>query len=390
MPGLPPTPEGAPKAAPTSTDDLHTLAALGDEKAIKALEELSKAQPTPPAVDPVQQQHYNVATLTAAQAEELAKAQASGANPPAPPAVPNTATQEQVDGGQKTPGDPVLSKADEKQDDETDEEYKERMEKKCKVTKSLDPDEEALNKAMDIVEAVARGATSEPDPDRREILAKGYSDGTLTEIEQKEFLELVKSTTPQDDPDSDPEAEALNKGFKDALLSDPALQAGVQDDEGNDVGPWMERISAFVGGSLDTISEDLTKALGDNFSRLHAFNYNMVKANRAMARMVVGQSQLIKSLTGRLQVVEETPLPRATVPTARALAKSQTPGVEDPNAGIGLGRDELVKGFNTLTRETKDGLAPCGRNLTNDVAHYESHGQVHPEMLADIKKALGK
>jgi hypothetical protein len=387
---------------PTSNDDLVTLAALGDEDAQKKLQEqtaqLSKG--TDPAQQPEQQDpNWSV--------EQLAKA--AGANPPAPP-VKQTPEQAKADGGQQTPGNPVLSKAedgDEKREDESDDEYKERMEKKCK--KSLDsddvpsPEEDALLKAMDIAENIARGAQAAPDPDRREVLAKAYADGSLDDDGRVELFELMKSEMPagENSPDLDNEQETgdqLNKGFTDAALSDPAIEAGHTDEDGVDVSGYLARLSSFVGGALDTINSDLSKSL----DRVHQYNLASSKANRALGAIVLRQEKMIKSLSAqnqalgaRVEHVEQQPQQRRSVPTAQALQKSLTTPDGQPTSG--LTKDQTTKGFGMLMRKSMESgysgeayHAPCGRDITTDTAHYESHGQIHPDMLADIKTVLGK
>jgi hypothetical protein len=395
-------PSTNPTMGATSQDDLMTMAALGDEDAKKALAE--QAQKLNKGTDPAQVTDRQ--TDSNWSIEHLAKAQAAGANPPAPPAK-QTPEQAKADGGQQTPGNPVLSKADddEQGDDESDDDYKERMEKKCK--KSLDevsPEEEALFKAMDIAEGIARGAMAEPDPDRRELLAKSYADGTLDDEGRVELFELLKSEMPADediqDLDDEPEAseDSLNKGFTDAALSDPAIDAGYTDEDGVDVSGYLARLSSFVGGSLDTINENLSKSL----DRVHQYNLAASKANRALGAVVMRQEKMIKSLTAqnevlgaRVEHVEQQPQQRRTVPTARALEKSMT--TPDGQPTDGLTRDQKIRGMNMLMEKSMQpgyggeaGRSPSGRDITIDTAHYESCGQIHPDMLHDIKNVMGK
>jgi hypothetical protein len=364
-----PTPpkDDMPTMPATSADDANVLAALGDEA---AQAQVAQAQ----AQAQAQQPAYTV--------EQLAKAQ--GAAPPSPGTPPTPSDQAKADGGQQTP----MKKAEDEDEDETDEEKAERLKKEA--SKSMDsdpdPDEEALIKAMDVVEEIARGAAIDDSPDRRAELSKAYADGELDDEGRSELMALLRSEMPEPDDDY---PEEFEKGFTDAALEDPAIQAGITDEDGVDVSAYLERLSAFVGGALDQINNDLSKGMTDGFDRLNRFNMVMAKANRAMAGMVVKQQRLIKSLGARITVVEETPEPRRTVPSAQALNKSMGPpqdGGDQPLSGYS--RDQVVEGFKSLMQKSADGKSPCGRDICADTAHFESHGQVHPSMAQDIKAVL--
>jgi hypothetical protein len=228
------------------------------------------------------------------------------------------------------------------------------------------------------------------------MLSKAYADGSATDDQRTELFELLKSEMTDDDDDDDVgDDEGMNKGFVNAALEDPAIEAGHVDADGVDVSGYLARISAFVGGSLDTINGDMHKSM----DRLHSFNYAQAKANQGLARLVVNanrtiraQGELIKSLGGRVETIEETPQQRRTVPTAKALEKSlTTPGSPSEQlGGAELTRDEMTKGFGALMAKSMTAdyggeryKAPCGRDITTDTAHYESHTEVHPDMLGD-------
>ena len=313
-------------------------------------------------------------------AEALSKAEGTS-----PPIKAGPAGQDTADGSQMTPA-PVLNKSPKKDDDE-DEDEDETEEEEEKSMGAQIPEDELL-KSLDLAIKIARGGTSEPDPDRRAELAAKLSKGEIAADEADELHALIKSSLPPDETvDDDPDPMA--KSYTEAALEDPDVQAGHQTDDGLDVSGWIGRNAAFVAGALDQINADLSGQMSKSFSQLAQVNLAMAKANRALGQRVLEQGELIKSLTGRLQTVEETPLPRVGASTekrAAALSKS-LPGAD---AASGLSRDQIVNGLTHLNKSSNDGKAPCGHDITEATARFESLGMIHPAMLADVKKVIAQ
>ena len=223
--------------------------------------------------------------------------------------------QEKANGGDMTPG-PALNKGKKKKDDEDDDE-----EETAKSLAGADAEiaEDDLTKALDSAIEIARGATNEPDPDRRAELADKLSKGEISSEEAVELTALVKSHI--DTPEGEPSEEDLSKSsYTEAALSDPDVTAGHKEGE-IDISGWIARQTAFVGGSLDKINTEVKEGLVKGFGDLGRFNLAMAKANRVLGQRVLEQQDMIKSLTGRLEVVEDTPEPRRAAP-CRAVGSS--------------------------------------------------------------------
>jgi hypothetical protein len=349
--------EAVPQMGATSDSDARAMAALGG----------GPTDPNPQATAQRAKESIDRGILSKAEGTE-------------PPTKPGPAGQETADGSQMSPG-PVLNKGKEEEEKEDDKE--EEMERS--QDSSVDDDE--LIKALDGALTIARGSSNEPDPDRRAELADKLSKGEITAEEGEELHQLIKSAIPADEqaPEIKPEDELNKSTFTEAVLDDPDIAANHSTADGLDVSGWLARHAAFVGGSLDKINSDLSDQMSKSFDAMSRFNLALAKANRVLGKRVIEQGELIKSLTGRLETVEETPLPRAGITGAAALNKSLP---ASNNSDELPSRADIVRGLTSLNKSSADGNAPCGMDITEAVTRFESTGQIRPEMLADVKKVL--
>jgi len=327
----------------------------------------------------------NPEETAAKAAASIAGTDLSKAEGMSPPSKAGPAGQETADGSQMTPG-PILNKgkAPKVKDDEDDEDDEEEKEGDEKMERSTDAliDDDLLVKALDEAINIARGASPDADTDRRAELADKLSKGETTPEELAELSELIKSELPSDD-DGD---EDLDKSFTEAALSDPDILANHKTDDGLDVSGFLARQNAFVAGALDSIKGETKEALTKGFSDMGRFNLAMAKANRALGQRVLEQGELIKSLGGRVETVENTPAPQRAATGVAALKKSLAAG----SANQGLpGRQAIIDGLTAMNKSSDDGKAPCGMDITESVIRFESTGDIHPRMMADVKKAIG-
>lgn len=347
----------APKMPAQSDSDARAMAALG-------------GGPTDP--NPTETAARAAASVTQETADDLTKAEGKE-----PPVKAGPSGQDKADGSQMTPG-PVLNKGKKKKDDEDEDEKKDE-----KMEYSVSDDD--LIKTLDDALETARGASPDPDPDRRAELADKLAKGENTPEELQELHGLIKSELPSEETDED-----LDKSFTETALDDPDIQADIKtnvDGQEYDVSGFLARQNAFVGGALDSIRGDLVKSLTKGFGDASRFNLAMAKANRALGQRVLEQGDLVKSLTDRLSVVEETPVPHRALQGAAQLKKSlpQTDGNQNLPT-----RAQIINGLTHLNKSAgDDGKAPCGRDITEAVVRFESTGQIHPDMMANIKKAIG-
>jgi hypothetical protein len=356
---------GIPKMAAQSDADARAMAALG-------------GGPTDPNPDETKAQAAE--SIQGEADDEMNKAEGMK-----PPTKGGPGGQDKADGSQMSPG-PMLNKGkgkDDEDDDEDDEEEEDEMERSEDASVAVGDD--VLIKSLDDALAIARGASDEPDPDRRAELAEKLSKGEITADEATELQDLIKSMAPPDESDDEGDNFDFEKSFTEAALDDPDVQAGHTDGD-FDVSGWLARQSAFVGGALDQIRGDISGQLSKSFGSLAKFNVALAKSNRALGQRVIEQGELIKSLTGRLETVENTPLPRKAAPTAAALKKS-LPATDGSQDGVPA-RGEIVRGLVQLNKSSADGKAPCGMDITEATARFESTGNIHPAMLADVRKVI--
>jgi len=314
-----------------------------------------------PAIKP--QSEDDAATMAAADAllgggepaPTLAKSEG-----PAEMAKP--ADQAKADGGQQ---EPIGKSKDADKDDGMDEdEVKEEEEEEEDEEKSVT--EEDLIKAIAIAEGLVTDA--EPELDRRATLGEKLSKGEITEEEQDELLGLLSKST--DDSE---------RTFTERAMEDPDISAQHVSDE-FDVSAFLARHAAFVAGAMDEFGDKMSKSFGD----VRRFQSANARISGALAKSVLEQQQLIKSLSARLEHVERTPQQRVGIPAARALHKSSPVTGGSP----GWSRDQIVSGLVAMQRASADGKSPSGRDIAYETAEFESSGQLHPATFNDLSKVL--
>ena len=368
--------------APQSLADLQTMAATGDNDAQELLKHLDAGAVT---VDyALEQLQKGESTL-----EDLVKGCKCSTNgqAPAPPTRGGPGGQDKADGGQK--GGEKLIKDDSEEEEEEGEEEEDG--------KSLEQGD--LLKAVQVASDVAAGAETGVAPDRRAELAKSLADGSITPDEEAELSGLLSG----EDVD-----EPLERSYTDVGLQDPDVQGGHTTGDDFDVSAFLGRFVAFVGNSLDEINTGLGKSLG----RVHTYNKAQAGVNQELAKAMLGTTDLVKAqgavidaLGARLGVLEQQPVGRRSIPTSRALDKSMQPAggqpmtTDQPNPGPlgqagggepGVAPDDIVKGLTMLQRQSEDGKSPSGHDITTATAHFESHKQIHPDVMGDVRKVLGK
>lgn len=319
--------------------------------------------------------------------------------------MPGT-TKEATGGFTAQAGGKVLDKAKEedeeemayKADDEEEEEGGEEetdMEKmggKCAKKSEADDivDADALMKSMDALEAAADGL-EEPEVDRRAELAKALEDGTLSDDERTELLELLGAQEPTSadtvvKSEEDVDAEPLEKGFDEVFSSEFS--------EDYDVSPFLEKFGHTVGASLDILREDMSKSAADQ----GRFNRALAKSFRGIAQVIQSQQDMIKSLgeqntalAGRLGIVEQRPVGRKSISSAgqaKPLAKSFAG--QEPSE-LGLSKSDIYKGLHILMAKYKDngGRARNGEPIDRAVASLEAGAQsISKSLLSEVKEVL--
>jgi len=280
-----------------------------------------------------------------------------------------------------------LIKAEVEEDDEVEDE-----EKGCKKSVSAGD----LMKSLDTLEAVASGAGIPTTEDRRVELAKGLEAGQLTQDEMVELADLMKAAT-----SSDEDEDALVKGgdvdeldgvvdeVQDLDDMDKSFQEQFADAEADhdtyDISPYLERLHQSTAAALDQIQGNLQKAMDVQGSNQRNFNVNLAKSLKGMAQLAQDQGELIKSLTDRLEHVENQPLPRIGATSVQQLQKS-IPNEATGAGGNGLNRTQILDAMTDMA--CRQEMAPCGEKLDRAVAMFESSGQLSKSLYRDVQNFI--
>lgn len=266
-----------------------------------------------------------------------------------------------------------IEKSDDKDadDEEGDEDEEEEEEEDGDEDEEKSITDDDLMKAVEAAQKIADG--NRPQSRRAELMEKATA-STLEKSERAELIAMLEADEEQGEGQDD-----LEKSFTMAAMSDPDIEAGHTASEEFDVSGFLARLAQFVGGGLDQVSGELHKG----FENVAQYNRAQAKANVALAKAISQQHELVKSLTGRLEELENQPMPRRSIPTARALNKSFSGQPEVPP------RHDLVKGLNMLMRQSPDGRAPGGWDIAAATCHLETTGEIAPAILAEVKKTLG-
>jgi hypothetical protein len=274
----------------------------------------------------------------------------------------------------KAPGDPMVKGEEEgeENEEENEEEDGEEMEKKVKKSEVNEND---LIKSMNALEAIASGISG--DPDRRAELAEKLANGTLEKGERSELMALIG------EEDSEGE-EDFEKSLSEAWAEPDQLG------DDYDVTPFLEKLGTNIAGALDLVRTDLNKSMQNQQS----FNRALAKSFKGVAKVVVEQADMIKSLqsqndalASRLGIVERQPAGRKAVSSNAKPLKKSFGGVEEG----ALSRDDILEGLEQLMvkSQTNDWRAPCGEPIDRAMAQYEATGHISRSMLEDVKNVLG-
>jgi hypothetical protein len=252
------------------------------------------------------------------------------------------ADQDKADGGKQEP----VKKGDDKEEDE---DKKEGEEEEKGYT------EDELNKSVSRAIAIAEGSALD-NADRRAALADKLAKGELTDEEREE---LLKSLQPDAVVHDEKPAEELERSYATMAVEDPDIKAAA--DSGDD-----------------------------------GFNIELAKSMQGIGHFVIAQQgiikeqgELIKSLTDRLEKVEQAPVGRQSANTVGQAQQLQR-GFMGNQEGGGLTKNDLLKGLVKLNLESPDGKTPEGNDIVWATATVDSNQPIPPELEAEIKKALGK
>jgi hypothetical protein len=261
----------------------------------------------------------------------------------------------------RKPGKVGMAKAAADDDEDEDDEG---------MDKSFDADD--LIKSLETLEAISQGSTVQAPAERRAELAGKLEDGTLSKSEMIELSELMKASV-----GGAPDEEALAKSDAEVADAEEEIDKSFQEEfademsEDYEVSDFLERHSQLTASALDRVQDRLGKSLEAHRDRSQAFNTQLAKSLMGMAQLSQRQESLIKSLTARLEHVENTPVPRRGVSTQReaVLAKSM-PGEIGAGEAAGLTGNQVM---DALEQMAMRGIqqTPSGHRIDYAIAQIE-------------------
>lgn len=276
-------------------------------------------------------------------------------------------------------GDSDKGSDDDDEEKDDDEEEEEDMDKSM-TTMTADQ----LMKSLDALEVTARTGG---DPDRRDELAKSFAEGTLSDEDKEEFIELLGVDDIGDEGDDE---EPLEKSFSETFANDSQLSGDYE------ISPFLERQSQLMAESLDDVAQEIKKSQ----SRQGNFNSALAKSMQSIGKVIMQQHDLIKSqqsmmteMSERIAHLENQPLPQKGVSGRyQPLQKGGMAAPKDPN---GLTRQQIDRGLDALLQKSMSSgnlsgvpMAPCGEILTQAAAKFECQGKISRALANDIMNVL--
>jgi len=282
-------------------------------------------------------------------------------------------------------GKDPMSKAEyeekeEEDDDDDDEEEEEEEEEEAE--KSLKVDGAALRKSINTYDTVEGGIQTQGGS-REAYLRARLDNGTITKSERNEFGHLLMG---EDDSRGTPMRKSLSERIEDDNPDSARLVRA------ND---FLKSLTASIDDSLESVHEaisqesaqtrDLVKAQGDMVRMLAGYSMSL-------GEIVEEQTEIIKSLRGRVDDVERQPASRRAHQTPkgpdrkRPLNKSV---IGDDSADDGLKREQILHGFRILVKSAaEDGDNKLAKSLTEQSAVFESTSRIHKTTYQSIENAL--
>jgi len=242
-----------------------------------------------------------------------------------------------------------------------------------------DEDEEAeksvnvgdLIKSLDALDSVTSEAADADD--REGYLRARFEAGTLTKSEQTE-LGQIWAGTQTDDAD-----EPLVKSLTDNEVVGQTIDAS----------DFLRNLVGDVQGSLDSLGR-IVKSEAGGAKRVAI---ETARAVTGIGRVLVEQDVIIKSLTARLEGVEQTPGQRRAATTPKGITKSRR--IDAPAGGGGGegGNDELTKseidnGIMRLTIQADEANDQQALNRLAQASATYSQGFGLPKPVANAILAL--
>ena len=251
-----------------------------------------------------------------------------------------------------------------------------------------DIDADILMKSLDALEGVAQGSVVAAPEERRRELAEKLAAGDLNKSEMQELHALTAAADAGGEEDELRKSEGGDAAEEtlDDLPGDDELAKSLAEDDttknGFEVSDFLERQAMVIAGAVDNMTKSLRGQFAQDRQHAARFNTALAKSMKGMAQLTVQQGKLIKSLTDRLEVVENQPVGRKGVTTGRAavLAKSMT-GEAGDGVQPSYSRTELMDGLEQMAKSMD---VVGGIRIMDAMAMIESSGDIPKSVLNEV------
>jgi hypothetical protein len=241
--------------------------------------------------------------------------------------------------------------------------------------------EEKLAKSLEAIENQAD-----------EVIAKSEAEAKAKAETEAEISKGVKpDDVSEDNEDKEGEGEEGSENTEDKGEDKDVKKSFAAEVEGNeelskgiDASDFLAEFTRVNGAVIDALRSDVTKSLetsthtatilAKSFGAIMKSQEGLTDLVKSQASQLEEQAVLIKSLQGRVDVVEKTPTVRKSVVTP--MAKSFNPGA---SASDNLSKSQIAEKLSDLAIKPDTGVT------VTDVVNFESTGVLKPEHKALIE-----
>lgn len=232
-----------------------------------------------------------------------------------------------------------------------------------KLAKSL----EAIENQADAVIAKSEAEAQAKAEEEAEI-AKGVKPEDVSEDNEGKEGEGEEGSENTEDKGEDKD---VKKSFAAEVEGNEELSKGI------DASDFLAEFTRVNGAVIDGLRADVTKSLetSTHTATILAKSFGAImKSQESLVAKLEEQAQIIKSLQGRVDVVEKTPTVRKSVVTP--MNKSFNAGAP---ASSNLSKSQIAEKLSDLAIQPNTGVS------VTDVVNFESTGVLKPEHKALIE-----
>lgn len=165
-----------------------------------------------------------------------------------------------------------------------------------------------------------------------------------------------------EEEDSKDDKEDVKKSFYEEAKENPEIQKGL------DVSDFLNEFTRLHGQIVDSLRDDVSKSLNSSSQTATI----LAKSFNAIMKSQNELSKSIENLAARLDTVERQPVGRKAMVNVVEKSFNHSAGIQEPIQE--LSKAEKLSKLTAMAMQGNQGVA------INDVIHYESTGQLRPEL----------